>query len=555
MLRSLYINNIAIISQLGAEFFPGMTSVTGETGAGKSIVIDALTLALGKRADKEQLKHGADKAEVIAEFDIGDHPGVQAWLAKQELDTGEHECVLRRNLYPDRPSRSFINDRPVTAQVLSQLGEQLVNFCGQQEHLSLVNPAHRLDIVDRHAGTEENLSRLGKCFQEVTAIHARIEELEQADSQGVDQVDMLTFLIKELEQGEFSEQDYGQVDQEQKRLAHATDIASAVNISIELLNSPDQQNVLGMLNQAISQLTSVCKFDTRLDCAIEALAQSSVVCDDAASELATIAGKLDVEPQRQDEVDTRLASYHQLARKHRCEPVELEQKLKALRNKLDEIANRDNILKDFKDKHARALKQYYQIAGKISQQRARSATSLSKAVSSHLKALNLPHAVCEFECSTNTSRISPNGQDNIRILVSTNRGQPPGPVEKIASGGELSRISLAIQLETARLAHTPVLVFDEVDAGISGKTADLVGIKLKELGGHCQVICITHLPQVASKARHQLKVSKLTEGSSMVELDYLDAQARIEELARILSGRNITRESMANARVMLQDSA
>ena len=554
MLRSLYINNIAIISHLNVDFHDAMTSLTGETGAGKSIVIDALALALGGRAEQGLVRHHCDKAQVIAEFDISHHGAISAWLKDNELNSDENECVLRRNLYQNRPSKSFINDRPVTVQGLKELGDQLVNICGQQQHLNLMQARHRLNIINSHAGIENQLSELQETYRSLMKIKQQIDELQAGDAVELDQIEMLNFLINELSQGDYSEETYTQLDEEQKRLAHATDIVIAVNTSIALLQSGDSKSAVDLLNESIKLLTNASKFDSRLDNPAEALSTAALTIEDVAGELNHLAGTLDVNPEQLQEVEQQLASFHHLARKHRCQPTELEDKLAALRERLNNIENRDIMLEKLRHEEASLSGRYFELAEKISDLRSRSSKKLAGAITAQLKNLNLNHAVCEIQCRRDKSKIGPNGQDSIDFLVSTNQGQPPGPIEKIASGGELSRISLAVQLETTRLSDTPVLVFDEVDAGISGETADIVGYKLKDLGRQTQVICITHLPQVASKAQHQIKIIKKTNSQSPVELEYLDSDARIAELARILSGKKITEESLANAKVMLKDS-
>ncbi len=554
MLRSVYINNIAIIPKLSLELLEGMTSITGETGAGKSIIIDALALALGSRADQNLLRHGQTKAEVIAEFDISQHTQACDWLREHEFELEEPQCVVRRQLFVDKPSKSFINDQPVTAQRLKSFGDLLVNICGQQEHLNLIQPKKRVEIVDAHADNKELLSKLAKIYKELDQIKVQISELQNTDSGEQDQIDMLKFLIDELEQDDYNNENYQQLDQEQTRLAHATDIATAVSTALQQLKETDSYNVIDALNHSISLLDNAGKYEQRLSGITTMLTEATIACEEAVSELTSIADKLEFDPARLNEIEQKLTVYHDLARKHRCEPDELETKLASLHDRLDLILNRDKKLAALKEDEKIHLNQYHKLAAKLSQKRIKSSSVLSKSISKHLKQLNLPNAMFKINCEIDKTKVSVNGQDTIQYLVSTNKDEPPGPIEKIASGGELSRISLAIQLEINNLLSSSVLIFDEVDAGISGETADIVGNKLKSLGENCQVLCITHLPQVASKARHQLKVSK-SDSHPAIELNYLDSDDRIKELARFLSGKKITKESLANAAVMLRESA
>ena len=553
MLRSLYINNIAIISQLNLELHDGMTSITGETGAGKSIIIDSLALALGSRAEQNLLKHKTNKAEIIAEFDISHNTQALQWLEANEFDLDEPQCVLRRQLHQDKPSRSFINDRPVTVQLLRELGDLLANICGQQEHMNLIQANKRMEIVDAHANNKNALVALQNSYKDLTVINEEITQLQAADPIDNDQLNMISFLINELEQGNYTAENYQVLDEEQKRLAHATDIANAINTTINAIKSEETHSITDLLNDSINSLDTAKKYDQRLTSIIETLTEANVAVEDAASELVQLADKLEFDPEQLAVVEQELATYHDLARKHRCEPDELESKLSSLQQRLDSIGNRDAKLTNLKKQQKGLLDHYHKQAEEISMRRSKSSITLSKSITKHLKDLNLPNALVNIECKRDNSKISQSGQDNIRFLVSTNKGQPPGPIEKIASGGELSRISLAIQLEVNKLGKSSTLIFDEVDVGISGETADVVGHKLKALGDTGQVICITHLPQVASKAKHQLKISKQNKQAA-VELNYLDTEDRIKELARFLSGKKITQESIANAKVMLQDS-
>ena len=554
MLRSIYINNIAIISKLNLELHEDMTSITGETGAGKSIIIDAVALALGGRADQNLLKHGQDKAEIVLEFDVSKNKQAITWLQENEFELEEQQCVLRRQLFQDKPSKSFINERPVTVQLLKQLGDLLVNICGQQEHLNLVQSKKRVEIVDAHAGNRGLLEKVTTTYKDLKLIRQEIERLQNTDSIDTDQIDMISFLINELEQGNYSAEHYHQLDQEQKRLAHTTDIANAVNTSVQQLKESDAYNVLNSLNESIKLLNSAGKYEPRLAQISVTLTEATIACEDAVSELISIANKIEFSPAELNDIEQKLTAYHDLARKHRCEPDALETKLAALQERLDLIENRDKKLAYLNVTEKTLLDQYTKHASNLSQSRTKSASTLSKSISRHLKELNLADAVFQIWCDIDETKISPNGQDLVEFLVSTNKGEPPGPIDKIASGGELSRISLAVQLEVNNLFNNSVLIFDEVDAGISGETADIVGNKLKSLGKNNQVVCITHLPQVASKAKHQLKISK-TSQEPMVELNYLNNEDRIKELARFLSGKKITQESLDNAKIMLQESA
>lgn len=554
MLRSLYIDNIAIISQLSVNFHDGMTCVTGETGAGKSIVIDALALALGSRADQNLITHNREKAEVSVEFDISNNSAAQSWLDKQELMLDEPLCILKRILYSNKPSKSLINNRPVSAGMLNEIGQLLVSICGQQEHLTLINPASRLAVIDQHANVTAELGSLKMLYRQMKQNKQQIHELQQIRSQAVEHDELLGFLIEELSQGKFSAADYKQLDENHKRLSHNSDIVCAVNASIELLESSMQQNIHDSLNRVLKLLAQACRFEPRLQNTLKTLEGASIACTEAASELNAISHQLEMNPDELLHVEQRLSRYHDMARKHRCEPAQLEEKLESLQQKLEVIENSDALLKSLADQQAQLTVEYNKIAQEISRARQRCAKSLSRTITAQLQQLNLEGARFDIECKTDTDVTHVNGQDTVRFLVSTNRDQPPGPIEKIASGGELSRISLAIALESGAAAGNAALVFDEVDTGVSGRTADVVGDKLKQLSKKNQTICITHLPQVACKADYQLRVAKRSDKKAQVKLDYLDTEERVIELARFLSGRKITEESLANARVMLMQS-
>ena len=344
MLRSLYINNIAIITKLGVELHDGMTSVTGETGAGKSIVIDALALGLGSRADQNLIRHNADHAEVIIEFDISKNKSAQNWLQTQELDLDEPLCILKRRLYTNKPSKSFINDRPVSASVLNELGQTLVNICGQQEHLNLVNPVARLAIIDQHANTSDQLKVVKSTHKKLKLIEQEITALQKAQGDSEENNDLLAFLVDELVQGNFSASDYQQLDENHKRLSHNSEIISNVNSSIELLQSSSQASISDLLNQVSKQLESASRFEPRLKNTLKTLEGASIACEEAISELTDMAQQLDLDPAVLQDHEQRIASYHNMARKHRCEPVQLEEKLASLEQRLEFIDNADGQL-------------------------------------------------------------------------------------------------------------------------------------------------------------------------------------------------------------------
>ncbi len=529
--------------------------MTGETGAGKSIIIDALALGLGARADQNLIKHHCDEAEVIIEFDISKNKSAQSWLQNQELELEEPQCLLKRRLYSNKPSKSFINDRPVSATLLNELGQILVNICGQQEHMNLINPGARLAILDQHADIADELKSLKKIYSQLKHIDQQISELKTAQHQSEENNDLLTFLVEELESGNFSSADYLELDVTQTRLSHNSEIINNVNASVEVLQSSSHNSVNDLLSHVTKLVTAASKYEPRLKNVLKTLDTASIACDEATRELVTITQQLELDPDQLQELEKRISSYHNLARKHRCEPTQLQEKLESLKQRLQFIKNSQIQLQTLYDKRSELSDAYHVIASKISKLRHQSAKTLSKAITNQLRHLNLKDSACEIECKTDVTAVNPGGQDSVRFLVSTSKGQPLAPIEKIASGGELSRISMAIVLESTLQAGNAVLIFDEVDTGISGRTADIVGDKLKQLAKKNQTICITHLPQVACKAEHQLRVTKRSDTDAHVELEYLDTEDRVTELARFLSGKKITDESMANARTMLSDSA
>jgi DNA repair protein RecN (Recombination protein N) len=553
VLVSLSIRDFAIVRNLDLSLEPGMTALTGETGAGKSILIDALALVLGERADAAAVRHGAESAEIVAGFELSANGDAAAWLAGHELEA-EGECLLRRVVIRDKPTRAFINGRPATTQMLRELGALLVDIHGQHEHHSLLSRGTQRQVLDDSAGLGAEAGAVARCYREWAARVVRRDELARVGADREAKLALLSYQIEELRKlapppGEFSE-----LEQEHVRLAHAAELRAGLHEARELLTQSEENALAPGLARLTEKLSTLQSFDSRLNNAVTALNDARVQIEDAAVEIGHLADRVELDPERLTEVEQRLSLYLQLARKHRSEPSELHAVLAQLAAEHESIAHAGETLDHLAAEIAGLRKDYDKLAGALSQARQKAAAVLSERISAQMRELGMaggrffvsvaPEAAAEPDT---------HGMDRIEFLVSANPGQPLAPLARVASGGELSRISLGIQVVTAAAGRVPTLIFDEVDSGIGGAVAEKVGQKLRALGRTRQAMCITHLAQVAAQAHHHLQVTKKKSRNDVeVAVAPLADTARVQELARMLGGVQITDRSIAHAADMLE---
>lgn len=555
MLSNLLIRDFAIIEYLEVELNLGMTALTGETGAGKSILIDAIGLVLGDRADSTVVRTGAEKAEISATFDLqGQHEALQ-WLSERDLDEGNESCTIRRIITRENRTRAYIGGSPVTLQVLKELGELLVDIHGQHAHQSLLHRKNQRTLLDLQAGHEPLLEELLAIYREWSVLQAAQDAADDIESRQK-RLDLIDFQYHELEAAAPRPGEAAEIEEEHHRLAHTTQLLEAIQSAYNLIYEGDP-DVNGMLSHAVDALEPVSGLDPKLIAPVEMLRSAQVEIQESALALRHYMDELPIDSTRLDELSNRLTMLQTLARKHRCQTDELPEKL----NELE--AERESLLKCDEERARREVEihslveRYIKLATRISQGRQKAAKALGEAVSEAMQILGMTGG--RFEISVQVSRFenpTQHGIDTVEFQVSANPGQPLRPLAKVASGGELSRISLALQLAATRDLRLSTLIFDEVDSGIGGGIAEVVGRMLRQLGSDRQILCVTHLPQVAAQAHHQLGIRKI-KGSEATEtqIEQLSTEsARIQEIARMLGGIHISPQTHAHAEEMLRSA-
>ncbi len=552
MLAALSISHYAIVDTLELEFTAGLTVVTGETGAGKSIMIDALALALGDRADAGAVRPGAERADISATFDLARLPAALTWLHERELVSGdEPTAILRRTVGSDGRSRAFINGKPSTLADLKSLGELLVDIHGQHEHQSLLRRESHRQSLDEYGGLTAQAKTVAVAFREFREQRDALAALEQAEGDRDARRDLLKFQVEEFDRLGLKVGEPSALEAEHKKLANIDGLRAACEQAFALVYEHEDGAARDRLESARHALEG--SDDAELSAAAELLASAIIHVEEAADALRRYADRLEADPKRLQDVDARLSSCFQLARKHRCTPDELPGLHEKLRVELDRLDNHDThraaLAKQVDSKRA----DFLAAARALGEARRKTAKKLEKDVGAQLAALGMPGG--RFEVSFTALKDSDahaGGLDAIEFLVSLNPGQPTKPLIKVASGGELSRISLAIQVICAEKSTIPTLVFDEVDVGIGGATAEVVGTLLRRLGGRGQVLCVTHLAQVAACGHQHLRVEKRSDSKSTASaVVTLEKKERVQEIARMAGGLTITPEALKHAEAML----
>jgi len=554
MLVHLQIRDFAIIDSVELELASGLTALTGETGAGKSIIVDAVMLAIGGRASADMLRHGAERAEITASFDVKGDLRVRRWLEEQSLADEGGEIVLRRVIGKDGRSRQYVNGQTLPAQAVRELGDCLIDIHGQQEFQSLVRRDMQRELVDEHGGHGAQLEPVRALAAEWRRLTGERDALAELARDRGSRLELLRYQAGELEALNLAEGEVAGLLDERSRLANRGRLAEAARNAVALAFEGDGADAHALAARAVSQLRGAAALDARLADPLRMLEEAVIVLGEAGSALGTYLEALDADPARQEFVERRVAAVEDLARKHRVEPAQLPQQLAELQRQLAALEHSELALGDLEQRIARIAAEYRTAAGALSASRRAAARRLATAVTSLMRQLGMPGGRFEIPVESDPEAgPAADGADRIEFLVSANPGQPVKPVAKVASGGELSRISLAVQVAAAHRQGGSCMIFDEVDAGIGGGVAEIVGRKLRDLAARGQVLCVTHLAQVASQAHHQLRVSKLTDGrSSRTTVTNLGPDERIEELARMLGGVEITRKARDHAREMLR---
>jgi len=551
MLAQLTISNFAIVRELEIDFHAGMTAMTGETGAGKSIAIDALGLCLGSRADGSMVRLGASRADICARFTLADTPSAKHWLAENQLDEGQ-DCLLRRTISSDGRSRGFINGTPVPLSQLRELGQHLIQIHGQHAHQLLLKPEHQKDLLDAYADQPLLLAEMRKAYQNWHQSCRQLAQYQQQVSERESRRQLLQYQLKEL--NEFAPQagEYEQIDEEYKRLANSGQLLSLSQSALYLLADGEEQNIVSLLYTARNQLTELAELDSKMNDLIVMLDDASIQVSEASDELRHYSERLEMDPNRLYELEQRLSRQMNLARKHHVSAEELPELHRQLLEEQQALDDQETNQAELSEAVQRHYQQAVAVAEQLHEKRQYFADELTHLITQSMQALSMPHGKFKIQVQFEPEHLNMEGADRLEFQVTTNPGQPLQALAKVASGGELSRIALAIQVITAQKMETPALIFDEVDVGISGPTAAIVGRLLRQLGESTQVMCVTHLPQVAGCGHQHYFVSKETDGEvTETQMNRLDKKARLQELARLLGGSEVTRNTLANAKELL----
>lgn len=553
MLAHLSIRDLAVVRSLNLEFERGLTVLTGETGAGKSILLTALGLALGDRADSGFIRPGSSRAEISVSFDLEDAVDAFRWLEENELLEQDGECLVRRVIGRDGRSKAFVNGRPVTLQALQELGSRLVEIHGQHAHVHLLRETEQRRILDEAAGNESLLEQTGALYERWRSIRLELDTLiDKAKDQSARE-ELLRYQIEELEQQDISELDYSALAEEHTLLANVGKILTTAQTQFELLYEDESHSVNARLAQAIHVLSDLIRLAPELEETTTLLGEAQVQVKEGALLLRRQLERIEADPGRLDWLDRRLGDIHRLARKHQVGPNELPGLLESLRSELSSIARGTEKIEVLQVELQQVLADYEKVADKLSQRRKAAASKLQARISEMILELGMPQGRFLVEVRTEQGKEpAPFGRDQVEFLVSANPGLPPRSLAKVASGGELSRISLAIQVAAIDSKTVSSLIFDEVDTGIGGRVAEIVGQKLRALGRGRQVFCVTHLPQVAAQGHCHLLVEKIsTDGVTQSSVRKLSRDERKLEIARMLGGIRVTQQTLAHAEEML----
>ena len=554
MLTQLTINNFAIVRQLEIELAKGMSVITGETGAGKSIAIDALGLCLGQRIETSMVREGQERAEICATFFIEPTNPAYQWLQEQELQDPDNpsDCILRRVINADGRSKAFINSTPVSASQLKEIGQYLIHINGQHASQLLLKNDYQLQLVDTFAHHNDLLAQMREDYRAWKNLQTQVKNFQQKVAENEAKKQLLQYQVEELDEFALRPNEYLELEEDQRRLSNSEQLTQLSQSALQLLSENETVSIDSMLYRATQYIDELSDLDPRYASVQTMLNDALIQVQEATSEVQHLASHIEQDPMLLQEIEQRLGQALQLARKHNVKPEELvewHQKLKAeLTALLDFSESEERLLLEEKA----AFEKMQHTAKQLHESRCQAAGKLAQQVTHSIKGLAMENAEFFIEVNSDLTKVTANGADNIVFTLRSNLGQQAQPLAKVASGGELSRISLAIQVLTSDQSAIPTLIFDEVDVGISGKTASVVGKLLRQLGDKCQVLCVTHLPQVACHGHQQFNVEKFTvDDKTETKMTALSQEERVPALARLLGGSEITELALANAQEML----
>ena len=554
MLTQLTINNFAIVRQLEIELAKGMSVITGETGAGKSIAIDALGLCLGQRIETSMVREGQERAEICATFFIEPTNPAYQWLQEQELQDPDNpsDCILRRVINADGRSKAFINSTPVSASQLKEIGQYLIHINGQHASQLLLKNDYQLQLVDTFAHHNDLLAQMREDYRAWKNLQTEVKNFQQKVAENEAKKQLLQYQVEELDEFALRPNEYLELEEDQRRLSNSEQLTQLSQSALQLLSENETVSIDSMLYRATQYIDELSELDPRYVSVQTMLNDALIQVQEATSEVQHLASHIEQDSMLLQEIEQRLGQALQLARKHNVKPEELvewHQKLKAeLTTLLDFSESEERLILEEKS----AFEKMQNTAKQLHESRSQAAEKLAQQVTDSIKGLAMENAEFFIEVNSDLTKVASNGADNIAFTLRSNLGQQAQPLAKVASGGELSRISLAIQVLTSDQSAIPTLIFDEVDVGISGKTASVVGKLLRQLGDKCQVLCVTHLPQVACHGHHQFNVEKFTvDDKTETKMTALSQEERVPALARLLGGSEITDLALANAQEML----
>lgn len=555
MLTQLTINNFAIVRQLEIELAKGMSVITGETGAGKSIAIDALGLCLGQRVESSMVRDGQERAEICASFYIEPHNPAYQWLQEQELQDPDNpsDCILRRLINADGRSKAFINSTPVSAAQLKEIGQYLIHINGQHASQLLLKNDYQLQLVDSFAQHSDLLNQMREDYRAWKNLQTQVKTFRQKVTENEAKKQLLQYQVEELDEFNLRPNEYLELEEDQRRLSNSEQLTQLSQSALQILSENETVNVDTMLYRATQYINELVELDPHYAGAQALLNDALIQVQEATNEIQNLSSGIEQDPMLLQEIEQRMGQALQLAKKHNVKPqdlVECHHKLKAELATLVDFSESEESLST---QEKVAFTQMLATATALSASRKKAANKLAQQVTKYIKQLAMENAEFYIEVDADNDNVSANGVDAVLFTLRSNLGQPAQPLAKVASGGELSRISLAIQVLTSDQSAIPTLIFDEVDVGISGSTASVVGKLLRQLGDKCQVLCVTHLPQVACCGHNQFNVEKfIIDKKTETKMTALSQEERVPALARLLGGSQITELALANAREMLE---
>lgn len=541
-----------VVDSLSLECQNGFIAITGETGAGKSVWVDALCLALGHRAEGQMIRPNHDRATITATFNISNNSDAQTWLADNDIDTEDNQCILQRTLTTEGRSRATINGMPCPLNLIRELAPLLIQIHSQQLQRALLKTDYQRQAVDSYAQNKEILHSLHSVYQRWLAIQSDIELLNSKLPNREQQLELLTYQLNELDQLNLQINEWNTLSEQHQKLHQAKHIKSSIQQALSLTSTNEEHAADSLIQQAQQHLSQLSFQDKSMDNIQTLLNTANIHLQEAIQELQQYYQSVDIPVDEIDMLDQRLSWIHELARKHHTTPEQLDAVRASLQHKVNELEHIDDTLCELMKTLDIITTEYHTLADTLTQRRRSAANTLSKAMTTHMQTLAMEGGEFQIHLQTDTDKISIHGHENIVFTVSTNPGSPKGAIQQVASGGELSRLSLALHILLADQQHTPTMIFDEVDTGISGKTASIVGNALQQLGRQTQVLCITHLPQVAALAQHHYLVSKQKDThTTTATITQLEIDQRVNEIARLMGGTSITEVTKSGAKELL----